>query len=174
MLAFCVAATAHAQVLFNEEGYRIDRYRAPLPDTAPGAITVDTAALKHLIERGSPVLIDVQAIAVRPETADFGLDWLPASQRFHIPGSTWLPNVGYGELNPQMLSFFRRALLELTAGDVGQALVFYCVADCWMSWNALKRANSMGYQRLYWYPLGTDGWSSQGLPVVEASPRPLT
>ena len=31
-----------------------------------------------------------------------------------------------------------------TAGIHGRPIVFYCLADCWMSWNAAKGAASWG------------------------------
>ena len=49
-------------------------------------------------------------------------------------------------------------------------VVFYCLADCWMSWNATKRAARWGYTQLYWYRDGTDGWEAAALPTEEATP----
>jgi len=51
-------------------------------------------------------------------------------------------------------------------------IVMYCQADCWMSWNAAKRALSFGYSNIAWYPDGTDGWERANLPTVEAQPKP--
>src|SRR5690554_7759111 len=46
--------------LFSSDGYRIDRYRSPTPDTAPGAETIDTKKLQALLKAGlRPVVIDV-------------------------------------------------------------------------------------------------------------------
>jgi rhodanese-related sulfurtransferase len=41
-----------------------------------------------------------------------------------------------------------------------------------MSWNAAKRALSLGYSNVAWYPAGTDGWANAGLPLRDASPEP--
>ena len=41
-----------------------------------------------------------------------------------------------------------------------------------MSWNAAKRALSLGYPRIAWYPDGTDGWIAAGLPVEPIKPVP--
>ena len=160
--------------LFNAEGLRADRYRAPLPSSVPGAKTINSVDLQELIVKKSELaLVDVQAITMRPETADFDLDWLPSSVRYHIPDSVWLPNVGYGELSHQMQAFFEREMAAVTDGDKNRPVVFYCVADCWMSWNTVQRAGSLGYTQLYWFPQGTDGWEEQGFPLVEATPQPL-
>ena len=90
-----------------------------------------------------------------------------------IPGSVWLPNVGLGALTPELEGYFRTRLDALTKGDRGRGLLFYCLADCWMSWNAAKRALEMGYGRVYWFRDGVDGWAEAGLPTEEAKPVPM-
>ena len=167
-----VAVTANPD-LFNAEGYRVDRYRRPLPEQPPAGRRLDTESLRELIETGQPILVDVLAIQIRPETAEFGIAFLPSHQRYHIPGSHWLPNVGYGSLEPPMERYFVGQLDRLSKGDRDAPLVFYCITDCWMSWNAIKRAHSIGYRNLYWYPDGTDGWAEAGLPLEPGEPVPL-
>ncbi|MEM8492130.1 MAG: thioredoxin fold domain-containing protein [Pseudomonadota bacterium] len=169
-----LATTVQADAsFFNSAGYRDKHYRRPTPSEAPAGRLINTLELAALIAEAAPVLIDVQAITVRPEVEEFGLSWLPNSQRMHIEGSTWLPNVGYGELDQRMTHFFRSNLESLSGGDPNRALVFYCVVDCWMSWNAIRRADAWGYQNLYWYPAGTDGWVDAGFPLVAGDPAPL-
>jgi len=158
---------------FGTDGYRIAKYRAPTPATTPHGVTVTTQRLQVLIRQQDPILLDVQAVAVRPETEEFGISWLPAKQRFNLPGSVWLPNVGYGQLDKRMDDYFRFHLHQLTGGDLDRPIVIYCVIDCWMSWNAIRRAAAYGYRRLYWYPLGTDGWAARDLPLQKAQPVPL-
>ena len=58
------------------------------------------------------------------------------------------------------------------SGDKAALLVIYCLADCWMSWNAAKRALAYGYTNVAWYPDGTDGWERAKLPTSEAQPEP--
>lgn len=158
---------------FNADGYRISKYRAPTPATVALGITITTQDLQELIRQQEPVLLDVQAVAVRPETEEFGISWLPAKRRFNLPGSVWLPNVGYGRLDRRMDEYFRYHLHRLTAGNPDRPVVIYCVIDCWMSWNAIRRAASYGYRRLYWYREGTDGWAAHGLALQKADPVPL-
>ncbi len=165
---------ARADGLFNEQGYRIKSYRRATPEVAPAGQRLDTAGLQRLISERSPILIDVQAITLRPETAEFGFTWLPSAPRYHIPGSTWLPNVGYGELKPLMFDYLVQNLERLSGGDKSRPMVFYCVLDCWMSWNVVRRAADLGYSNLYWYPEGSDGWRDAGLELVEATPYPLS
>ncbi|MEJ2621025.1 MAG: rhodanese-like domain-containing protein [Candidatus Thiodiazotropha sp.] len=165
--------TEASSQLFSEQGYRIAKYRRPLPQQPPAGKRIDTQALADLIDEIEPLLVDVLAITLRPESAQFGLSWLPATQRQHIPGSIWLPNVGYGDLEPCMWAWFERTLYHYTGGDKDKPMVFYCVTDCWMSWNAVKRASALGYRNLYWYPEGSDGWAAAGLPLDVAKPLPL-
>ena len=61
-----------------------------------------------------------------------------------------------------------------TKDDKAVLLVFYCQEDCWMSWNAAKRALSYGYRNVAWYPEGTDGWQRADLPVADSQPQPRT
>jgi quinoprotein dehydrogenase-associated probable ABC transporter substrate-binding protein/PQQ-dependent catabolism-associated CXXCW motif protein len=151
------------------EGYRMADYRAPVPATLTGAKVLSTADLEAMIAHEDPVLIDVLPAPRKPR--DTGL-WLPPS-RDNIEGSVWLANTGYGELSAEFAAFLETSLQELTASDPGRRLVFYCEADCWMSWNAAKRALSLGYRNVAWYPEGTDGWALAGLPLESAEPRPM-
>jgi rhodanese-related sulfurtransferase len=41
-----------------------------------------------------------------------------------------------------------------------------------MSWNAAKRALSLGYSNVAWYPEGTEGWTFFDLPTQESQPEP--
>jgi PQQ-dependent catabolism-associated CXXCW motif protein len=168
------AGAAPRPALFSADGYRIARYRGPTPDAPPAGRRIDTAGLWALLaEADAPVLVDVQAAMFRPETIELGAAWLPAGPRLELPGSVWLPNVGEGRLAPVLERYLADNLARLTAGDPERALVFYCVVDCWMSWNAVKRAAALGYRNLYWYAEGSDGWAAAGLPLVPGEPVPL-
>jgi rhodanese-related sulfurtransferase len=39
-----------------------------------------------------------------------------------------------------------------------------------MSWNAAKRAMTLGYTDVAWYRDGTDGWTAKGFPTEERQP----
>ncbi|MGI9449520.1 MAG: quinoprotein dehydrogenase-associated putative ABC transporter substrate-binding protein [Geminicoccaceae bacterium] len=151
------------------EGYRMADYRAPVPATLKGADVVTAAELEVLIASENPILIDVMPAPRKPK--DTGL-WLPP-KRDNIEGSAWLANTGYGELSAEFRSFFEASLKELTGNDQDRRLVFYCEANCWMSWNAAKRALTLGYRQATWYPDGTDGWAAAGLPLVTSEPLPM-
>jgi len=76
------------------------------------------------------------------------------------------------ESNPDSVDTTDLAALRASGGDKAKQLVIYCQADCWMSWNAAKRALSLGYSNVAWYRDGTDGWSAAGLPMQNATPEP--
>lgn len=168
LLLCLLPAQAGEEPLFSAEGYRLDRYRSPTPTSVEGAQTIDTPTLQRMLASvDQPVLIDV-----------FRRPWLHgqfASDEPHqnIPGSLWLANVGEGRLAPQWLDYFAHYLNQASGGDPTRAVVLYCKSDCWLSWNASKRAAALGYSRLYWYRDGVDAWQQAGLPLQTATPEPL-
>jgi quinoprotein dehydrogenase-associated probable ABC transporter substrate-binding protein/PQQ-dependent catabolism-associated CXXCW motif protein len=151
------------------DGFRMSDYRSPTPARLDGARTVTTAELEALIADDEPIVIDVLPAPREPKNRPEGSLWRPAP-RDNIPGSVWLPNVGYGEISAEFERYFRDHLARLTAGESSRTLVFYCQSDCWMSWNAAKRALAYGYETVVWYPEGTDGWQAAGLPLEPAEP----
>ena len=118
---------------------------------------------------GEATFIDVLPQPPRPAGLPADAIWRD-KPRFDIPGSLWLPDTGYGELAPVMLDYFRRGLDKALSGRP-RPLVFYCLKDCWMSWNAAKRALALGYSNVAWYPEGSDGWAAAGLPLEKRTPE---
>lgn len=166
-----VAGAAGAETVPEPSGYRMEDYKAAVPATLAGATVLDTAAAEALWRSGDAVFVDALPRPQKPANLPAGTVWHD-KPRPSIPGSAWLANVGYGKLAPDMETYFRRSLEALTGGDRNRRLVFFCLADCWMSWNAAKRALSWGYTAVDWYPAGTDGWAEAGLPLEEVTPRP--
>jgi PQQ-dependent catabolism-associated CXXCW motif protein len=100
-----------------------------------------------------------------------GTLWRP-KPRLDLPGSIWLPDTGYGALAPQVERYFFDALARASGGDKTKPILLYCQRDCWMSWNAAKRALQAGYTNVIWYPEGTEGWSEENYPLEERRPEP--
>ena len=150
------------------DGYRQDDYRAPVPDTVPGAAVLHLLAMKDAVARGDAVLVDVLPAPRRPEAMRPGRPWLPVPHQT-LPGALWWPEVGRGALPAEFEARFEQRLREVTSGDAQRLVVFFCLNDCWMSWNAARRAAALGV-RAGWYPEGTDGWIAAGLPTVVAAP----
>jgi len=153
-------------------GYRMGKYRAEVPATLKGAEVVDPAGAIALWDSKGAVFVDVLPRPPRPAGLAEGTVWRPPV-RHNIPGSTWLANVGFGKINSEVEAYFRTNLEKLSGGHGEKPLLFYCLANCWMSWNAAKRALEWGYTRVYWFPEGTDGWTAAGRDVVESEPVPL-
>jgi PQQ-dependent catabolism-associated CXXCW motif protein len=153
------------------EGYRSENYRSPTPATLRGARAISTGEAEALWKKGSATFVDVMTYLSRPDNLPAETLWR-GQRRFNIPGSTWFANTGYGELSIATEDYLRIGLERITGGDRTKLLVIYCMRDCWMSWNAAKRAVSWGYNGVLWYPEGTDGWQEAGLPLAEAAPVP--
>jgi PQQ-dependent catabolism-associated CXXCW motif protein len=153
--------------------YRLENYRTPTPATLAGARVVTTLEAETIWKNGNAVFVDVLPRAPRPQNLPAETIWRD-KPRLSIPGSHWLPDTGYGELAPITQAYLKDRLRRLTGGEFAKPLVIYCLRDCWMSWNAGKRALSMGYTNVIWYPDGTDGWNEAGLPLEEAQPLPRT
>ena len=175
LLAAALALTAHAQQQelepFEPEGYRTDNYRAPVPATLEGARVLTTQQAEMIWRGKSGVFIDVLPRPPKPKNLPAGTVWRDVPRK-NIPGSIWLPDTGYGALAPAVDAYFRRGLAHASHGDKAALLVIYCQADCWMSWNAAKRARAEGYSNVAWYPDGTDGWERAKLPTEDSQPEP--
>ena len=149
------------------EGFRLDDYRSPTPATLKGATVLTTAEAHALWAAKAAAFIDVLPQAPKPKNLPKSVVWID-KPRNDIPGSLWLPDTGYGELAPSMRDYFVAGLAK--AGDA--TLVFYCRRDCWMSWNAAKRALALGFKKVDWYPDGVEGWREAGFPLEARQPEP--
>lgn len=150
-------------------GYRLERYRAPVPDTIPGGKVLSTQQALEAFKSGEIVFIDVYPPkGLGPDPLDGS--WVTNEQHENIPGSIWLPEVGRGHLDPDAEAYFRRNLDKITKSRRSQPILFYCTADCWQSWNAARRALSWGFTDVYWFPNGTDGWLDEERELILATP----
>ena len=122
----------------------------------PAGCAIDTDAAHQLWASGARSWIDVLPAPRRPENLPPSAVWMPLPHR-DIPGSLWLPDVGRGALSPSSKAIFATISKRRPTAAVRAPVVFYCLADCWMSWNATKRAAGWGYTQLYWYRDGTTG-----------------
>lgn len=154
-------------------GYRTERYQAAVPDTPPAGQRVWIDDIDRLIRDERAVLVDVSPITgvgYDPATGQ----WRSTKPHTSLPGAVWLPEVGRGNIDDTVSRFFKSELARLTSGNLARPLVIFCQADCWMSWNAMKRAASLGYTRLYWFPEGTDGWRDFDRKLVPVEAVPVT
>lgn len=151
--------------------YRLDDYRSPVPKTLKGARVIDADEAETLLKGRKAVFIDVFPRAPKPPNLPAGTVWRDPTH-MTMEGAHWLPNVGYGVLSPDFEAYFKSRLTKLTDGDLTRPIVFFCLRDCWMSWNAGKRALEWGYTNVIWFSEGTDAWQEAGFSLVKATPVP--
>ena len=149
----------------------MEDYRAPTPLTVPGGRMIGTEEARALLGRRDVVWVDLLPAPRRPEGLAPGTLWRP-SPRLGIPGSIWLPDAGRGALHPETEAWFRDALARATGGDLGRPVVFYCLSECWMSWNAAKRAAAWGYREVLWYQRRHRRWEARRPADGGAAPAP--
>lgn len=170
LVATCVRVSAEPPIV-EPSGYRMDAYRSPVPATLTGAKVVGLEGAKALQDGKAAVFIDVYPRAPKPPNLPATTVWRDPPHE-SLPGAVWLANTGYGLLPPAVEAYFSERLATLTGNDKSKTLVFFCLRDCWMSWNAGKRALAMGYANVVWFPEGVDAWKEADLPIVLLEPMP--
>lgn len=124
---------------------------SPTPISIPGAQRVTTVQLYNALRADQTILlVDVLGDA-HPRT---------------IQGAHYLPAAGKpGTFNDAFQSQTAQGMQSLTGGDRNRIVVFFCAgAACWESYNAVLRARSAGYARVYWYRGGLSSWNEARLP----------
>jgi PQQ-dependent catabolism-associated CXXCW motif protein len=172
LLASPVAA--QSVTVGEPDDYMQEHYRSPVPATLKGGTVVGPELAHELWQNGTVAFVDVVPRPPKPANLPKGTIWRE-KPRHSIPGAIWLPNVGYGKIAPQTDAYFRQGLEKVTGGDKAHPVLLFCLADCWMSWNAAKRAiEEYGYETVYWFPEGTDGWTFYDYPteVLKREPAP--
>jgi len=171
VLALAGLSPIAARAVEEPAGYRDEPYRGAVPATLEGARVIGPEEAFALWEAGETAFVDVLPQAPRPRGLPDGTIWRD-KPRDSIPGAIWLPNVGYAKLAPAMEDYFRAGLKTATGGDPDRPIAIFCLEDCWMSWNAAKRALAYGYTDVSWLPEGTDGWALWGYPLERVTPLP--
>ena len=175
-LAFLLAAAVSVAARADDKpaepsSYRTSEYRSPTPATLKGARVLTAGEAYEIWRTNAAAFVDTLPAFPRPTGLRPDVVWRD-KPRSDIPGSIWLPDTGYGDLATVMESYFEAGLRKASGGDKAKPLVFYCLRNCWMSWNAAKRAIALGYRDVSWYPDGTDGWSEAGHPLEARKPEP--
>jgi PQQ-dependent catabolism-associated CXXCW motif protein len=170
-LALCLPFWATAASAVPEPSdYWMGPTHGPVAATITGGKVIHTRELAALLQADSVLVIDVSDAPTRPDNMAPGSVWLPVPHRV-IPGGEWIPGAGLGAIPPAIDKLFRERLALGTHKDPTHELVIYCHERCWLSWNAAKRAIRYGYQSVYWFPDGMEGWRRAGLPTAVAQPQ---
>ena len=132
-------------------------YHEPTPVTVAGGKLISTYALFNRLvtaKENKPIMIN----SLMGEKTEL------------IPGSVWLSGSGNsGRFGDQVSQRLDQHLQELTGGDKGKVIVFYCLdLRCWLSYNAAIRATNLGYKNIYWYRGGLRAWHEAGLPHFQS------
>ncbi len=159
-----------SQTVPEPDDYRMDHYRGPVPSEITGGTVVGPEQAFEIWQEGRAGFIDVMPQPPKPANLPKGTIWRD-KPRFSIPGALWLPNVGYGAIADVTAEYFRKGLEKASKGNFDHPVVFFCLEDCWMSWNAAKRAIEWGYTDVYWLPEGTDGWQLWDYPLEKVMPE---
>ena len=162
------AAPALAQVP-EPPGFRGEPYRAPVPATLAGAQVIGTDEAISLHDAGA-IFIDPLPRKQRPEGLPEGTVWREPVHET-IPGAVWLWGAGYENLSQEERRRFEDGLEKASGGDSSVPMVFFCRAECWMGWNAAKRAVLLGYTGVRWFPGGIDAWQAVR-PLAPADQKP--
>ena len=168
---FSVRAEADNHRIAEPKDYRMQNYRAPVPETLQGGTVVDAIELHRLISKYGDAVSLIDVLPLHPKPANFSSDrlWRPPTH-YNLPDSIWLPNVGYGTISPQFQQYLVENLKSQMVANRQQRFVFYCEEDCWMSWNAAKRVLALGFNDVYWFPGGTDEWKKMGYELTANKP----
>jgi PQQ-dependent catabolism-associated CXXCW motif protein len=121
----------------------------------PGGRVIGTAELENAMHtgklKGGPfVLMDVW--------------YRKDANEYRLPGATYFANggqYGSGTFDDKIQAEMKAKLEELTKGNLGMPIVFYCAGtSCWESYNASLRAIHLGYTQVYWYRGGASAWAT--------------
>ena len=154
---------ASAETVPEPDGFRMEKYRAPVPSTLEGAKVIGIEEAYKMWKDGNAKFVDVMRHEPKPKNLPEGTIWRE-KPRITIKGAIWLANVGYGKIAAETDQYFQNGLNKVTNGNLDAPIVIYCLRNCWMSWNAAKRAVEYGYTNVFWYPDGMDGWEENSYP----------
>lgn len=168
-LVLLLAGPAWAETVTEPSDYRGEPYRAPVPATLAGAEVIGADRALALHDEGRAAFIDVMPRKARPEGLPEGTIWNEPPHQT-IPGAVWLWDTGYQALAPAEEARLRDGLTRAQEGDADRLLVLFCRTECWMSWNAAKRAVEWGFDPVIWFPGGSDAWEQAGRTLVRAEP----
>lgn len=162
-----IGANAQDPALFDAEGYRTARYRAVVPAAPEGVRRIEFEEVRRLLRTHVPFIDTTPA---EGGMRDAEGRWRLAEAHFTIPGAHWFPESGRSPIDPAIERWWLGGLAHLTHGRRDRPVVLFCLADCWMSWNAALRAHRAGYTQVLWYADGIDGWKEHGQKLHSATP----
>lgn len=132
------------------------------------AITIlSIEEVETIVKTRNVIMIDTWKKDEKPKVLD-KKKWLPP-QRYSIPGSYWLPNIGLEVLTPERRIYLVSQLEKITKGNKNKKIVFFCRRG-YYSKIAAERAVNLGYTNIFLFP-GTDLWEDAGKRLVIIKPQ---
>lgn len=169
-LLFALAGPGDAALFDPVTGYRIASYRGVIHEAPPGVRRLSDADAARAHARGGALFLDFTPAPGAMRDPATGA-WRLAEAHDTIPGAHWFPNAGRGDADPVIDAWLARGIARLTHGSHRDPIVAFCLADCWMSWNASWKIRQLGYRDVAWYANGIDGWKEMGLPLSTRPPE---
>lgn len=170
-LLLMAAALADPALFDPATGYRIAAYRGVIASPPPGVERLEDDGAMQARDAGKALFLDFTPAAGAVRDPASGA-WHLAEPHDTIPGAHWFPEAGRGPANPAIDRWFVAGLKRLTHGSRRRPIVAFCLADCWMSWNASWKIRRLGYRDVAWYANGIDGWKETGRPLEPVVPEP--
>lgn len=148
-------------------GYRITHYRAVVPIAPEGVDRLSIGDVVKMARTGRAILVDVSPAEGGIRDTVTGR-WHLAMSHETIPGAHWFPEAGRGQLVDGIERWFVDGVKHLQSNRRDRSIVVFCLADCWMSWNAARRLHGAGLYNVKWFAEGIDGWRENGRTLVRA------
>jgi PQQ-dependent catabolism-associated CXXCW motif protein len=168
-LLMLLAAPVDPALFDPATGYRIASYRGVIPTPPPGVARIDDATAARMQEDGA-LFVDVAPAAGAQHDAATGA-WRLAEPHDTIPGAHWFPEAGRGTADAATDRWLVQGVRALALHSGRRAIVVFCYADCWMSWNAALKLRRAGLRHLLWYANGSDGWRDLGRSLMPVRPE---
>jgi len=149
-------------------GYRVSEYRGIVPGPPPGVARIAAGEVARLVDAHRATLVDV--VPAEGGVRSPNGTWRLAREERGIPGAAWFPEAGRGRADPAIERWFLAGVARLRARHPERTIVVFCLADCWMSWNAALKLKRAGHVDVRWFAEGADGWRDLGRPLVPMLP----
>lgn len=166
--AMSLAGSARAQDFDAATGYRVAHYRGTISAAPPGVARITAAQVARLVDRDRAILIDV--VPAEGGVRDAAGNWRLAREERGIPGAHWFPEAGRGAIDPAIERWFLLGVSSLARRHPHARVIVFCLADCWMSWNAALRLHRAGVAHVRWFAEGADGWRDLGRSLTAMTP----
>lgn len=163
-------AWADPAATFDAQGYRNASYRAVVDRDPVPARRITLAEARRLHAANKALFIDVLPAEGANRDPVSGR-WTLATRHQSIPGALWLPDTGRAAPDAVMWRGLEARVAAHRQRHRRAAVVVFCRADCWLSWNAARRLALSGERNVRWLAEGIEGWHETGGSLVDAQPE---